>query len=526
LFIGEHVRLLWRIGWLRADRIESEVPLDARGLIPMAGGGNSYAYADERTIDARPNGWPGAITQDLDPNDNTKLLFHPFRYYVLYHIERILRLNTAPMQMLFPTPQFHKVLHLEIESFQRISSQPEFVMSISRWNTTSALSIYAEPCFHEKLFGTLHSSFPEGSDFLRENIRSHLENGVGDVFFKVGLEFLEGLRGDLCVAAESLDPNKDIHTLLRLTRGERRLQHVRGTLGGSLCLLTMAEVLRRGSEFTFDTLLKEEDELGFGIVHSGVKERIYGSARPIDADYTVRNHFIRTLGLDFSPKLKWYVEGDTEYHAIESIIGRTALFELVNLRGHVVERRDRGVAFRENLRLDLRVKRFSFISIDGDRPDFARVVRRAAKDDEICGMFFIASPDFEFQNFSRLELEEIILQISIAENYHSIDRERLHGVIEASSNAGEMLVSVRSSFPELREIGKGSEWGIRLMAHAWENPIILGDPDRLNERRQIVQSVEFALGSVNADYLGTRTNYRVDPSTGRPIARSAQVGAA
>jgi hypothetical protein len=314
-----------------------------------------------------------------------------------------------------------------------------------------------------------------------------------------------------------LDPNKDVHTLLRLTQGERRLKHIKGDLGGSVCLLIMAEVIRRASEYSFETQLREEDELGFGVIPLGVKEEIYGSERPLDADDNVKNQFIRSLGLDYSPKLRWYVEGETEYYAIESIVGNIRSIELVNLRGQVIEKRNKGVAFRENLRLDHKMHRFSFISIDGDRLDFVRAVRKSAGKDEFCGMFFVASPDFEFQNFSRNELEQIIADLAEEMEVLDFDVDHLRDVVRDSANAKDLLSTIRTDFPKLSQVGKGSGWGIRLMSYAWEHPYISN-----GKKRQIIQAVESALRSINADYLASNKKYRVDPTTGTPVARENQ----
>jgi hypothetical protein len=45
---------------------------------------------------------------------------------------------------------------------------------------------------------------------------------------------------------------------------------------------------------------------------------------------------------------------------------------------------------RENLHSDLDMHVFSMVLLDGDRPDFVSAVKEAAKNDEICGCFYIS----------------------------------------------------------------------------------------------------------------------------------------
>jgi hypothetical protein len=112
----------------------------------------------------------------------------------------------------------------------------------------------------------------------------------------MGVEQLEKMREALCLNAEMLDRNKDVHTLLRLTRGDKRLSQIRGHLVGAMVLLTMAETIRRAAEKAFNTKLKEEDELGFGVLLPGVKESLYGTERPLNGNGIVKFTGCEILG--------------------------------------------------------------------------------------------------------------------------------------------------------------------------------------------------------------------------------------
>ena len=155
---------------------------------------------------------------------------------------------------------------------------------------------------------------------------------------QIGQEKIEKARQEICITAEMLDPNKTVHNILRLTSGEARINNVKGRLGGSLVLLTMAEMLRRAEEEVFNVRLPEEDELGFGIVFRDTRRELYGSERLLDGDRRVADEFIRQQGLDSGVRVRWYCEGETEYYAVESVLGDFLAIQLINLRGRVAER--------------------------------------------------------------------------------------------------------------------------------------------------------------------------------------------
>ena len=85
----------------------------------------------------------------------------------------------------------------------------------------------------------------------------------------------------------------------------------------------MAETLRRFSESTFGRELPEEDELGFGMMRK-VKAENYGSNRLLDGERGVANAFVRRFGLDYGVRVRWYVEGYTEWGALGAYSAATA----------------------------------------------------------------------------------------------------------------------------------------------------------------------------------------------------------
>jgi hypothetical protein len=524
MFMGEHVDLLWQIGWLQADLVRSPTPLEISGLLLINTDEEGFIYADERSPAQRPRGWVGAASQVPDLPDKVGLFFHPYRYYVVVRIQRLLQLRATPIQMLYKSSLYPSLLRREIAAFNRFSSKPDFTLSTSAWNRTSAVAILAEPCVHQQLFGVLHFPFHRGFEEQLRLVDQHW-HVVQDCLLSIGQEALEKTRVDLCINSELMDPNKDVHTLLRLSRGEKRLTEVRGNLGGSMCLLSMAETLRRAAERAFATQLREEDELGFGMIPKGVKGSLYGSDRPLDAPIAVKNELLRTFGLDFGTRARWYVEGDTEHGAIRAILGTYYGIELVNLRGSVAARAGRGLAFRESLRADLDAHRFSFVSLDGDRSDYLSAIRKALEEDEVCGAVFVSRPDFEFANFTITELSAFISAISRETDPGAPSPEALQQTLEGVKSASEFFHKLKSTFPETAPLDKGEEWGARLMRYAWENPETLPSSEP-PKKRPIVAAVEMALGATSANYLHTRRDFRVDPDSGLPVPRANPKGAA
>jgi hypothetical protein len=507
---GDYIKRLWQLGLLRADLIESSEKVDIYGLNLVGQDLGNYYYSDDRELLQEDNGFGDAIARLPQFPSGMKLYFHPFRYYVFYQLDRILDLNISPLQTLI-SQRYPQLLEAELLEFQRWSTSADFPRLINYWNDIVSLTVAAEPSTFTKVFGLLRRRYPFNTEEQQKLVNQHWFE-FKEVLREIGLKKIEEARDD---------PNNDVHMILRLTEGEARLK-IKGHLGGAVYLLTMAEMLRRAAEDAFKTELREEDELGHGPFTTSVKENLYGSSRIIDGTEKVKNAFLRSFGLDYGVRLRWYVEGDTEYEAIASVFGRYTAVDLVNLRGQVVAKGGKGTAFRDSLRSDLRTGTFSFISLDGDRDDYLRVVRKAAEDDEICGMFFISRPDFEFANFTKEELIQIVWEWALENNAHSTEYQKLVDAVKASKSGEELLKLAKGAVPALLQAGKGRVWGERLMRYAWDNPEMTLD-NGAKQTRQIVDAVDFAIKGVTVDdYHGTRGTLRVDPTTGKPVKRNPQ----
>ena len=179
---------------------------------------------------------------------------------------------------------------------------------------------------------------------------------------------------------------------------------------------------------------------------------------------------MRQFGLDYDLRLRWYVEGDTAYGALKYIFGEygVAGVGVINLRGQMSK--GKVAAFRSSLREDLDAGVFGQVSIDADRRDTVRVVRQAAEDDVICGQVFVSEPDFEFHNFARPELEEVICRMIKDAKGTEVpleDRLRLRRGIRKARNGDALLEQAKEALPNHSEVlKKGDEWGRHLMKYA------------------------------------------------------------
>jgi len=309
-----------------------------------------------------------------------------------------------------------------------------------------------------------------------------------------------------------------VHTALCLGQAKFRSES-EGRLGGALLLRTMAEMLRRATEETFTVTLREEDELGLGLVPENVKKELYGSNRLLDGDERAVEEFMRQYRLHYGLRLRFYVEGATESEALRyafQTIG-AQFIEVINLGGAVAQRRGRGVAFRENLRSDINLHVFSMILIDGDRAkDFVSAVKKAAKDDEICGCFYLSSQDFEFANFELAELEEILWTWALDDKENAPtgeDRLTLHEAIKNVKNAEELINTARRALPQLSSLSKGERWGRKLIDFAGKHPVKQG------KQRQVVEAIQTAVRTKAWNYQISRQEYKVDENTGQPVKR-------
>lgn len=325
------------------------------------------------------------------------------------------------------------------------------------------------------------------------------------------------MRKQLCIDSELLDDNKILHMLLRMMNVNMR-KSLKGKIGGAMLLFSMAEMLRLACEKVFDKELKEEDELGFGEWMKGVKEEMYGSNRLYDANRGVKNEFMRQYGLDYGVRARCYVEGETEAGALTSILGVSTGIEVINLKGRVAAKGL--VAFRDSLKQDIESQVFSIILIDSDRDDYVRAIKKAAVEDEICGLFFISQPDFEFGNFELNELAEVIIEYAKSIEVYGLTVSDVHRNIRGAKSGKELMNKIKLTMPEISDIGKGEEWGAALMDYATRKQNYNPNKNVENIMRPINEIVNILLRSLSVGYHTTRSKFTVSAETGKLVGRS------
>ena len=509
---GVDVERLWQMGLLRADYVRSDDELDEEGLLEVRKDRHGRRfYADTRRPIPHAQGLLGAAAGLERLPRAVKPFFHPFRFYVIQQLLQPVLLgprpNITPMTTfaISDADRYADFIEEELNRFNDYTREESFLSEVERVNHFAEVAIATEPCVFEGMFGrrTVPGLEPEDleidvEDYLalgaearwerttevqEREINMHGEE-LASKYRNAGVDRIEELRQRLCIDSERLYKDKNVLSLMRLARGRAPLG-VEGDVEAALLVRVMAETLRRLSEKTFDRELPEEDELGFGARVRYVKVRDYGSHRLLDGERGVANAFVRRFGLDYDVRVRWYVEGYTEWGALGGIFGRYggAGVELHNLGGQVVTKRK--AAFESNLQTDLEGKVFSFVMIDGDKEDYVDAVKKAAREDRFCGRFFIQEPDFEFANFSLPELEGMIWEVARENGAVPDDRARLHEALRGVENGDQLIRKAKAALTApLRSLRKNQEWGERLMLYAWENP-----QDHEGKTRPVMEAV-------------------------------------
>lgn len=505
---ARNIEDLWRLKLLKADIVTSNGPVRLKGLSLLAKSDKRYHYADFRVAAPRKRGWLNAARHLRAGPRGLELRFHPFRFLVLVVLHRLLNPTISPYQGLVSSKGFSQIAKSHLSLLKRI----DLSAATERSNKIAEMAIAGEPWTYPRVFSRKNIPLtPTPLDHERR-LATYTSKTI-ELCRSVSIDWIEQARTDICQEADRLDSNRTTYTMLRLGRGLLQPE-TRDRLGGSVFLRGIAETLRRMAEEAHQTELPEEDEKGFGHTFVDVRKRIYGSKRLFDGDRAPAQEFMRQQRIDFGTRLRWYVEGDTEYGALSSVFNKwnRSPITLVNLRGKVVERNI--LAFRDALRNDVSSGVFSFVSLDGDRSDFARAARKAAANDEICGRLLINSPDFEFSNFDISELEEIAWCAAIPEGLPNSYRHTLHTRLKNVNNAATFVHAVSRGLPTHSPLQKGIRWGEMLIQYAAEHP------QRIDKsRRAIVEAVAEATRTASANYAASRAELKMDPVTGRMVKR-------
>jgi hypothetical protein len=511
----EYVRKLWQLGFLQADIIVSKDELAIKGFSLLQNDESSFIYSDERLLDKKLKGYVDSFQNVSRFPESIDILFHPFRCFVLYHIERVFKLRITSMQTLLYSEAYGELVSIHIDHLNKWTSDPKTGRLFGYWNNLVSLCVISETASHNQIYNKITWDVFDSYETVVKKL-IEIQGDVSKLFEGIDPKAIEEYRNEICRDAETIDPNKNLHLIIRLMKSDERAK-LNGHIAGAMLFLAMAESLRRNLERTVKKDYPEEDECGFGEVNRDFKQKIQGGSRVLDGNRLVANQFLRRFGLDYGIRVNIYVEGQTEYGAITDQFNNNSSILVINLKGNFVEKNGKGVAFRESLRNDIRSKIFSLILLDGDVSDNLRALKQAALNDEICGMFFVSNPDFEFENFTIAELADITYNLANENRLESIDRDKLLNTIKACKSAKEFFKALYKYSPDLLKIAKGVKWGKALLNYATRNPLTKRFGDEKD--RKINQLIKVANQCSRYTYETTRQGYRVNPETGTLVKR-------
>ena len=507
-FDESSIRALWRIGLLRADVVTAEIPIDAPGIEPIASP-DGYRFIDVRLPKHRPEGAASFIPEGLASEDHLTAYFHPYRVFLLHHVVRTLRVSTSSTQYLTYTPGVVRVVDWQLRDLRRWTESEGFIERFDHWNRVTELAIVCEPVRWNQPEATDASSSDES--WLQAYCQ-RLEIALQSL----PLYAFHNIRQAFAMSADELDSNSGLHTLLRLMKKFER-DRIKGRIGAAMKFLDMAESIRRAAERLLEVQLPEEDEIGPGTWMEGARRNLYGTDRVFDASPGILRDYLGTFGLDAGVKVRCYVEGETELGALRHALGASNQCTFVNLKGAVVEKNGRGLAFASSLTTDKASGIFSFIMLDADRDDFVRALRRAAESETFHGAFHVSAPDVELANFAVAELLDIALSISarmqddsLGQKYESCD---LLSELEGATSGNDFFRRLQSG-GRLSEVSKGEDWGAALMGYAIENPTFPSKHPKSGQERPLIEFARMLIRAQKAGFRFSLEYEKVDAASG------------
>ncbi len=284
---------------------------------------------------------------------------------------------------------------------------------------------------------------------------------------RCGVEMIRHWHKVLAIDAELGDPLSDWRELIAYVPRQKRL-----TLKGAALRAEdgyyQAEVLRRYlSIYHGVTDLPDEDLVRLGPQVSSYKERFFGRRTTTDGNRSVFRNVVRQYDLDPQPRVRWFVEGETEIGFIErwAELRRVSLeragIELLNLKG-VGKLEDPLV--RAFLILSQQEEIFVAITVDGDDKvaERRRVLENMSDSGLLPAGYVISEPNFEEHNFSC----EVMLSAAGALST-DIEPVQLSDLETSPIGKGTEFETVRKAYWKLRtvELSKGIRWG-RALADA------------------------------------------------------------
>lgn len=489
---------LWLKGWLRADEAVQRHRKESSRVKPPI---------EVTTLGRSLN----ELQEPASDPYRFDLRFHPFRLLPLKELLDMMDWRLSRMSIFYPEGVV-KYAGEHVARFNDWTNDPRFLERLNWWNGIADLAILLEP-----LYWPLITSRTSGHLITA---RQNPESEFGKMFSEYKTNALEVLRRipkaviatahmELRIEAAKLDDNHELYLILRATNWQKR-ERIEGQLGCAMWLRHMAEVLRLGYDELYEDRLVHEDE-AFGWWHEGARKWVYGSEYPLENIPEMVRRILPHWGITSSPRVRFYVEGETEEGALETGLEGFLGFgvEVVNLRAQ-----GWGTWLKQELENDVAAKRLSLLMLDDDqvaglsetearrRQDAIRALKAHAREELIVGMVFINSPDLEVGCFT---IEELLKATTYYEEAAGFtDLEPLDATAFQDIQTGRAF---EERYCKLRMASslKGKAWGAALMRVAFESDH--------EESNRLVHAWACAARGVNTDYEVQEKYYPIDPET-------------
>lgn len=485
---GTNVETFWRQGWLRVDGAK------------IVRQGRQRFLADP--IEALDYGHPlNTKIRAVGAKRGYDFRLHPFRIYPLLRILNTMGWSMSRSSVLYPKGFLeHATRHV-----QRVRTQVRstaFMKLIDDWNGVADLAILLEPLYWPQITRQTKRKPFESDDlgnFESQDYQSYRES-ILKLVLSIPKAMLAGAHADLRYEANQIDGNQELYLILRASNWRRR-ERLKSHIGCALWLRHMAEVIRLAFDEIYEDRLVHEDEAGSQWV-KGARTWSYGSEYPLDDPQEMVRRVLPRYGIASSPRVRFYVEGDTEEGALEEGLQGALGYgvEIVNFKS---KGWDDWLLLQ--LQKDVEARRLSMVMLDGDRKDHVDSIRRRVVEKRIVGMVFVHKPDIELGNFSVEQLvratEEYEWELSLV-GLPPLDATLFSGV-----KSGKEFDVLYGHLRQARGL-KGTTWGRSMMRIAYADR-----KSDMDESNGLIYAVACALRGVTTDYAASEKMYRIDPLT-------------
>lgn len=465
--------------------------------------------------------WPEITSLDINVDFNNEpspdvgrgVLWHPLQLWALDQVEQRLNLNIAEEAVL--------------------SGKDAYINMVDKlWNSRAPeelLTAFASDGLHRQLPAVVAIwvsaeaiAITAVDDHIRLNDFPHRQGLTNYYEWREGRNWSTllddvGLTSDqlvkwhemLSVRAALRDPMARWRTLIRYAPRTERIRTA-GTALFAEDYYYFAEVIRRYlQKYHGLENLPEEDDALHKEQGAVVKERLYGSRVTTDFNRGVFRKVVRQYQLDPQPRLRWFMEGDSEIGFMERFAELSGVdleqsgIETINLNGL-------GGLAGDKTRILLQVSQieevFTYVSIDHDGLDKYSSMLRTFSDQKLLPAgFHVYKPDFESENFTMEELAIAATRhasFDTATDVKFTEEEISQEQASTGLPVGKLIE--RLGRKKRTQVAKGQTWG-KILAE-----IAAADKHQgLESHRSVVREFAKSLRANNSSYAGTIDRFRV-----------------